>query len=98
MKVLTIHLPKFSWNKEFFYVLIIKNWYRIWAFGIPFTAAAILWIYILKHFEVSKAYPLTALSYVFGMILTAIFLKEGISAIQWLGAGMIIAGCFLILS
>ena len=98
LKVLLTHLPKFSWSKEFFHALLVKNWYWVWAMGISFTSAFILWLYILKHFEISKAYPLTAMSYIFGMVLAALFLGEAISVKQWLGAGMIIAGCFLILS
>ncbi len=97
-KLFTAHIPKFAWSKDFFYIVIIKNWYRIWLFGIPFTAAALLWMYILRHFEVSKAYPLTAMSYIFGMIFAAIFLGDKISFLQWIGAGLIIAGCFLIVS
>ena len=97
LKIFTNHIPKFSWSKEFFYIVIIKNWYRIWLFGIPFTVAAYLWIYMLKHFDVSKAYPLTAMSYVFGIALAAIFLGEKISSFQWFGAILIIAGCFLVL-
>ncbi|MBO7540939.1 MAG: EamA family transporter [Bacteroidales bacterium] len=96
-KVLMTNLPKFSWSKEYFRVFL-KNWHWGISMGVSFSIAAILWMYILKHFEISKAYPLTALSYIFGMVLAALFLGEAISVKQWLGAGLIIVGCFLILS
>ena len=96
-KITKSHLPKFSQETQFF-LSLLKSWHWILAMGLSFAAAIALWMYTLKHFEVSKAYPLTAMSYIFGMILAAIFLKEGISSRQWLGAGLIIAGCFLILS
>ena len=96
-KITKSHMSKYNQETQFF-LSIFKNWYWILAMGLSFCVAAILWMYILKHFEVSKAYPLTALSYIFGMILAAIIFKEKITASQWIGAGLIITGCLLILS
>lgn len=89
-------MSKYNQETQFF-LSILKNWYWILAMGLSFCVAAILWMYILKHFEVSKAHPLTAMSFVFGMILSAIVFKRKITLPQWLGAGLITAGSFLIL-
>ncbi len=96
-KITKSHMSNYNQETQFF-LSIFKNWYWILAMGLSFFVAAILWMYILKHFEVSKAYPLTSLSYIFGMILAAILFKEKITASQWIGSGLIITGCLLIFS
>lgn len=88
-------MSKYNQETQLF-LSILKNWYWILAMGLSFCVAAILWMYILKHFEVSKVYPLTALSYIFGMILAAIIFKKKITASHWIGTGLIITGCILI--
>ena len=62
------------------------------------TAAGILWMYILKHWSFSQAYPLSSLAYVFGMIAAMLVFHEHIAWTQWVGILFIMAGCYLVVN
>ena len=64
--------------------------------GVCFTTATVLWMYIIKHFPLSQAYPLISLSYVFGMLAAMVFFHEHIAVSHWIGVGLIMGGCLLI--
>ena len=85
----------FSWSWDFFRAQLTNWWYL--ACGISFGIATVLWLYLLKHYSFSIVYPLTCVSYVFGMIASILIFKETVSAWQWLGVFLIVTGCALIL-
>ncbi len=62
-----------------------------------YAISTLLWLIILSRAELSFAYPLVALSYLFGVIFAKIFLGESISLLRWVGAIIIILGVFFIL-
>ena len=62
-----------------------------------YAAAAILWLGALSTLDVSLMYPLLSLAYVVAAILSLIFLKEDVTLLRWVGIGVVIAGCFMIL-
>lgn len=84
----------FSWSWAYFYRLFV-NWQFI-SCGICYGAGSILWMYIIKHFPFSMAYPMVSLSYVFGMIAAMIFFHEHIPFIRWFGVLLILTGCALV--
>jgi drug/metabolite transporter (DMT)-like permease len=61
-----------------------------------YTVGAILWLYVLSKLELSKAYPLTSLGYVFSVIIGYLLLNESISVYRLLGIGFIIIGVYFI--
>lgn len=73
----------------------LTNW---WWFGSGslFAGATLLWMYILKNFPFSIAYPLSCLSFVFGMIGAWMFLGEAIPVVRWIGIVLILTGAFFI--
>lgn len=73
----------------------LTNWWWLGC-GIGFTAAGVLWMYILKHYPFSVAYPLSSITYVFGMIAAMLIFHEHIVWTQWLGIVLIMAGCFFV--
>ena len=75
----------------------LTNWWWL-ACGISFTAAGVLWMYILKHWSFSQAYPLSSLAYVFGMIAAMVVFHEHIVWSQWVGVLLIMAGCYLVVN
>lgn len=85
-----------SWTWSFF-VSQLTNWWWL-ACGVCFTAAGILWMYILKHWSFSMAYPLSSLAYVFGMIAAMLVFHEHVAWTQWLGILFIMAGCYLVVN
>lgn len=46
--------------------------------------------------DLTVAFPLTSLEYVFAAILAVLILKERVPALRWLGIGLVIAGVILI--
>jgi undecaprenyl phosphate-alpha-L-ara4N flippase subunit ArnE len=88
-------LGKFEWTWAFFKTVFDDLWFL--ACGISFGAATVLWLYILKKFPFSQAYPLTSLSFVFGMIAAWLVFGESIPFSRWIGLVLVVFGCFLIM-
>ena len=51
---------------------------------------------LMKNFPLSVAYPLSCLSFVFGMLGAMAFLGEQIPLGRWIGIGLILVGAALI--
>lgn len=83
---------RFSWP---FFRSLLVNWY-LPASGLCMTAATLLWLYILRHFDFSVAYPMTGLSYVFGMLAAVYLFHETASPARWAGVFLIMTGVTLI--
>lgn len=64
--------------------------------GITVVGAISLWVYILKHYPFSIAYPLGSISYIFGLIAAVIIFHEHVSAMRWLGVCIIIVGIYFV--
>lgn len=94
LKFALTRMPSFSWTREF-WGSILTNW-QFAASGLFFGSASLLWMYIVKQFPFSTAYPLVSLSYVFGMFAAILFFHEEVSVIKWLGVVFIVLGCMLI--
>ncbi|MCF8467007.1 MAG: EamA family transporter [Sneathiella sp.] len=62
---------------------------------ILYGLATFLWVYILKHFPLNKAYLFMGLSFVLVPLMSYIFLKEPISPRYLAGAAFIILGIWL---
>lgn len=95
LKFALTRMEPFAWTIRFWHSLLTN-----WTFalcGVLFTAAGILWAYIIRSFPLSQAYPLVSLSYVFGMIAAIIFFHETVDLTKWLGVLLIMAGCALIM-
>jgi len=88
------HMGAFAWSVDFV-ARNLTNWWLL-ACGICYGCATALWLYILKTFPFSMAYPMLSLSYVFGMLAAIVFFHEQVSPVRWLGVLLIVAGCVLI--
>ena len=84
----------FRWSWSFFKAQLTNWWFL--GCGISFAVATVLWLYILKHFPFSIAYPLSSLSYLFGIFAAMLVFHEHIDWTQWVGVLLIMAGCALI--
>ncbi len=85
----------FGWNREFWWSLF-GNW-QFAACGICYGAGGLLWMYILKKYPLSLAYPLVSLSYVISMFYAILFFHETVTLSRWIGCALIVFGCMLIL-
>ena len=80
----------FSWTWKFFRDFF-TNWYMLGS-GLSMITATILWFYILKNNELSLAYPLISISYIFGTLGAIFFFHETVSLTRWLGVFLIMTG------
>jgi undecaprenyl phosphate-alpha-L-ara4N flippase subunit ArnE len=87
-------IEKLRWTWAYFTDLM-TNWWLL-ASGVCLISATILWGFILKHFDFSVAYPVTAFAYVFGMLAAIFIFHETVPVTRWIGVGLIIAGVVLI--
>lgn len=94
VKLAMTSFDKFSWSWSFF-ASQLTNWWWL-ACGVSFGGATVLWMYILRHYPFGVAYPLSCLSYLFGMFAALLIFHESVSWTQWLGVVLIMAGCALI--
>lgn len=94
LKLALARMGSLAWTCEFFRRLL-TNWWLLGS-GICFALSSMLWIYMLKHFPFSMAYPMISISYVFGMVAAIIFFHETVPLHRWIGVFLIMGGCCLI--
>lgn len=94
LKFALTRMPPFAWTRSF-WVSLLTNW-QFAVSGLLFGAASLLWMYIVKHFPFSVAYPMVSLSYVFGMLAAILFFHEEVTLTKWIGVACIMAGCVLV--
>ncbi|MBQ9892054.1 MAG: EamA family transporter [Bacteroidales bacterium] len=94
LKLAMLASGPFSWTWKFF-GRQLTNWWFLGC-GVSFGVATVLWMYILKHYPFGIAYPLSCMSYAFGMIAAILIFKEQVVWTQWLGVFLVMSGCILI--
>lgn len=87
-------LAPFGFNRAFLWSLL-PNW-QFALSGLLFGGSTVLWMYIVKRYPLSMAYPMISLSYVFGLLAAILFFHESVSVMKWVGVSLIILGCCLI--
>jgi undecaprenyl phosphate-alpha-L-ara4N flippase subunit ArnE len=73
----------------------LTNWWWL-ATGGCMVVATVLWLYIIKHFNFSVAYPMISISYVFGMLAAIFIFHESVPVTRWVGVALIMGGVILI--
>lgn len=94
LKMAVTSFGKFEWTLFFF-----KNVFTNMAFaasGVCVVIASVLWFYVIKHYELSVAYPLISISYIFGLLAAQFVFQEQVPAIRWIGVLVIMIGVFLV--
>lgn len=85
---------KFSWSWEYF-----KTVFTTWQFaasGICALVAMLVWMYVLKHYEFSLAYPLLSISYVIGLLAAYFVFHEAVPLTRWIGVVIVMVGVYFI--
>jgi drug/metabolite transporter (DMT)-like permease len=70
--------------------MLLDPW--VWVGLCGAVLAAVCWILTLRQLSVSTAYPFMALSFVIVPTGALVFLGEHVTALQWLGCCVIVAG------
>jgi drug/metabolite transporter (DMT)-like permease len=81
---------------RFAYVKTVFGNIHLMISGITVLGAISLWVYILKHYPFSIAYPLGSISYIFGLIAAVLVFHESVSPLRWLGVCIIIVGIYFV--
>ena len=68
----------------------------VWGGMLGYIINLSLWLYVLSQLELSKAYPMTSLAYIFTLFLGFFFLGETITLIKVAGISLIIVGVILL--
>lgn len=74
--------------------LLRSGW--IWAWGMSFVLGTVLWLLAVSSINISYAFPLVSMSYVFVALLSRILLGEQIPSKRWAAIGLICLGVVLI--
>ena len=90
LKLALMKMDNFSWTWKFFQDLFV-NWYLL-ASGVSAVFATLLWTFILKHNDISLVYPLTSMSYIFGILGGMFIFHEVVPTMRWVGVVFIIIG------
>ncbi len=56
----------------------------------------LLWFWILSRYDLTKAYPLISMSYIFALVFAMVFLKEHPGAIRIIGTILIVVGVAMV--
>ncbi len=94
LKLAMARMGVFEWSWAFFKDLLL-NW-PLAACGVGFGGGTILWLYMLRNFDFSLAYPITSISYIFGMAAAALVFHETIPTTRWIGVVLIVFGVFFL--
>lgn len=78
-----------------FFLKVLGNFYA-WLGISLYVISLAVWLVVLSKANVSFAYPLMGLSYVFGMLLAMLVLGERVTAWEWLGTSCIVLGIYFI--
>ena len=73
-----------------------SNWWILLLMVLFFGTSFTLWAYVVKKMDFSQAYPLSSLSFIFGMFLAYFMFQESIPFTRWIGVVLIVIGCVLI--
>lgn len=85
---------QFSWTWQYF-----KTVFTTWQFaasGLCALAAMLVWMYVLKHYEFSVAYPLLSISYIIGLLSAQFIFHEAVPLTRWIGVVIVMVGVFFI--
>ena len=61
-----------------------------------YLISAVTWIWVVSQRPLSYIYPFLALSYVFALVGSKVFLHEDIHPLRWIGVVVIVIGIYLI--
>ena len=95
-KLFVDKLGEGGWAYQNLKTTSISNWWVLALMVLFFGASFALWAYVVKKMDFSQAYPLSSLSFIFGMFLAFFLFQESIPFTRWIGVVLIVIGCVLI--
>lgn len=83
----------FTWS---FIVKALTTW-QFFASGVCAVSCLIVWMYTLRHYDFSLAYPLLSVSYIIGLFAAYFILGEAVPYTRWIGVLIIMVGVYFVL-
>ena len=83
---------KFSFTWAFI-AKALTTW-QFFMSGVCALSAFIIWIYTLRHYDFSLAYPLLGISYIIGLFSAWLVLGEAVPLTRWIGVIIIVVGVY----
>ena len=74
----------------------ISSW-AIWGGLLCYGLSLVLWLYVLSMMDLSKAYPLVSLGYVFTLMIGYFILNEPVNIYRVIGVTMIMMGVIFVM-
>ncbi len=94
LKFAATRMGVFSFSFQYIKQLLV-NW-QLACSGICIVSATFMWMYILKHFDFSLAYPMISISYIFGTFAAVFIFHETVPVNRWIGMGIIMIGVIVV--
>ena len=94
LKISLKQFGDFSWSWTYFRGVFFNPVFLFT--GICALSTILLWMFILKRYDFSIVYPLTSISYIFGIMASQWILHEPVPATRWIGVGIIVIGVFFV--
>lgn len=94
LKVALSKIGDFSWSWAFFKVAL-STW-QLWLAGLTAIVGVLEWMAVLKRYDLSLAYPLTAISFLLSLFAGALIFHEAVPATRWIGVVLIMAGVYFV--
>lgn len=82
----------FTWP---YFKTVLTTW-QFAASGICALTSVVVWMYVLKKYELSVAYPLLSISYVVGLLSSHFVLHETVPLTRWIGVIIVMVGVYFI--
>lgn len=93
MKIGVDRLVDFSMSWAFFKSL--ANW-QLGLSLLLYIIGMVIYLFMLKNYDLSIVYPLTSISYIFTILLAMFLLGETVSVARWVGILLVMLGVGLI--
>ena len=84
----------FDFSAHAFALAVTCGW--LWIAVCSYCAGFLAWMTILGHSDLSRAFPTSAIVFVAVLLVSWLVLHESIGAVQFIGAGVIVAGILLL--
>lgn len=94
LKIAVQLFGEFSWSWQYF-----KTVFTTWQFaasGLCALSAMLVWMYVLKHYQFSLAYPLLSISYIIGLLSACFIFHEAVPITRWIGVCIVMVGVYFI--
>ena len=85
-----------TWKKAIAFLFALLSMKRLWISFIFSAASLSVWLFVLSKADLSLAYSIDSMRYVFITLASLIFLKERIGTMRWFGIVSVVFGIIMV--